>query len=360
MSVSTNIFGHWRFADLPSVALATVTEPKAYDYLTTFAAAESAALSLLLGALSEDGQEVASTFGSGLGGRMQVEGEYGGIEATRMGAEWSVAYPIRSYADRAMYTGAYLDEATLADLNAHAVNAALKDVETSIVAAFTALLNKTNATFNDNPWPGRRTGSLTIRRLANADSSDGSVYYNGAEIALASRNHYVTSGSGTLATTAFENAYDTLQEVGNGADVVHVVSEATGKLTAALTGFAAPPNPLINVPNATTAVVRGGTAIGRLDATHGNGEVQVWPHFPDGYLFSYDRSKPRPLRRRLHPLQKYRGFQLVADETTGGERPGRPLLNKFWRNVYGFGVRNRLNGVATQITASGTYTSPTL
>jgi hypothetical protein len=76
-------------------------------------------------------------------------------------------------------------------------------------------------------------------------------------------------------------------------------------------------------------------------------------------MFSYDRSKPKPVRIRQHPDANKRGFRLVADETRGGERPGRPLVNKYWQRIFGAGVRNRFNGVMTKIT-TGAYSDPVI
>jgi hypothetical protein len=37
-----------------------------------------------------------------------------------------------------------------------------------------------------------------------------------------------------------------------------------------------------------------------------------------------------------------------------------PFSNSFWRNRFGFGCGNRLNGYALYLASSTTYTSPTI
>jgi hypothetical protein len=48
------------------------------------------------------------------------------------------------------------------------------------------------------------------------------------------------------------------------------------------------------------------------------------------------------------------GLQLVAED----ER--YPIKSAHYRNRFGYGVRNRLNGVVVQLVASTSYTIPTI
>jgi hypothetical protein len=358
--LNVNIFGQYAFADLPSIAVADLSQDDLYSQLQAFAAEESRMLSQLVAAVADEGSNVKESFGYVAGGQLQRIGEMAQPEATRRGGKWDVAYPLYAWGDRKIYTPEYLERASLADLNADVVEATLKDVNTVLAVVFDAFSNKTNKAYDDDPWPGDKTGAHTVRRLANADAQVGYAYFNGQQVALATAQHYKTSGAATIAVGAFETIRDTLQAVGNGDDIVYFVSYNTGETLKGGTlgaDFVPVPDPKLSIlPTVQTPIVASPRAIGRV----ANGEVQVWPHFPDGYIFGYDRSKPRPVRVRIPTRAGDRGFRLVADESRGGDRPGKPLVNKYWQRIFGAGVRNRLNGVMMQITTSGAYTNPSL
>lgn len=358
--IATNIFGQYAFQDLPSIPVASVTESDLFGQLEAFAAAESAAMNELSSLLADQGTNLQETTGYVSGGQMQRISEYAQPEATRRGGSYTVAFPIWAWGDRKVYTPAFLSRATLATLNADAIEAALKDVNTVLIQMFGALTNKTNFTFTDSEWPGINAGSLAIKRLANADGQVGYTYFNGQQVSLATEQSYKTSGSATIATSQFTTIKSTLTARGYGDDVVCIISFNDGEtIKNGLLGanFVPVPDPKLSVlPTTQTPIVSSPRAIGRV----GGCELQVWPHWPDGYTFGFDRSKQRPLRIRNSPIAGEVGFRLVADETRGGERPGRPLQNKYWQRVFGVAVRNRFNGVMMQQTTSGTYTNPTI
>jgi hypothetical protein len=360
--LNVNIFGNYEFADLPTIAVATETEENVYAALQEFLAAESRLVSDLAGLLADEGTNLAENFGTVTGGQLQRAGEFSRPEATRRGGKWGVAFPIYAWEDRKIYTPEFLARANLQDINADAVSAAVKDVNTVLQHLFGALTGKDNYTFDDSEWPGENAGPLTIRRLANNDASDGSLYHNGAEVAVGTAQHYKFSGSGTWGVGAIQTMIATLTAVGNGTDIVVIISENDADDVKALSGFVPVVDPKVSLlPTTQTPLVASPRAIGRFSGTGlGMGcEIQVWPHWPDAYAFGFDRSKDRPLRIRQPKAAGERGFQLVADETRGGERPGRPLVNKYWRRIMGAAVRNRMNGVMMKIHASA-YSDPSL
>ncbi len=175
MALNVNIFGDLRFEDLPNRSIADYTEHRAAEALAAFSAAEDLMMNQMLALLSDEGTDVQTEFGMGFGGRLQKLSEHQNAEATRFGDKWTVAFPIDAYGDRSLYSSAYLDEASLSDINQDAANKFLKDVDTLLDEHLRAILTKANYTFSDGEWPGRKTGLLTIRKLANADSQAGSI-----------------------------------------------------------------------------------------------------------------------------------------------------------------------------------------
>jgi hypothetical protein len=356
MYTGVNIFGEYNYDDLPTILVKDVSQSSLYETLQQFAAQSTAALNDAIGALlSGVSADVGAEFGADVGGEMQKISELVGPEATRVGEAWSTQFPISAFADRVMYTQSYLDEANLQTLNAHALNVVVKDVFTNHREMWKALLKKTNYSFNDSRWPGRKTGTLTIRRLANADGQAGYVFVNGNKVLLSTLNMYLTSGAGAVTAANFIAIFDSLAAVGNADSVVVIVGPTTGRAVSALAGFIPIVNPQVSDPSAARAIVQSSKAIGVINGC----EVQVWPAFPEGYLFGYDRSKPKPLRKRVHHLPQYQGLRTYTPDDRV-HIPENPLVNKFWQNIYGYGVDNRLNGVVMQITTNGAYTDPTL
>jgi hypothetical protein len=360
MALNINLFGSYDQRDWVR-PVAEVGEDRVLATLQAFAAAESARVRDLISFITDFGDttQVQTNFGLAFGGELQPMTEYGPPEATREKGQWPVAYPIYGYGDRKMYTPVFLMRATLNDINRDAVGAAVKDVRTVFREILKSVLLKTNYTFNDSNWPGANLGNLTIRRLANADGSVGSIYPPGlGEITLATLNHYKTSGSGTLTAGAFDLASATLSAAGNGDNIAHIVGVNTATATSLLPEFLPLPDPRVTgVPTDQFAIVQGPRAIGRIS----DGDVIRLPGMPENYILSFDRSKPSPIKARESDLPGFRGFQLAVDEQRGATfNPLRPMVNRIWQRIIGFGIQNRTNGVAVQVTASGTYTDPTL
>ncbi|HLL88755.1 MAG TPA: hypothetical protein VK324_05590 [Tepidisphaeraceae bacterium] len=351
-----NIFGAYDFRDLPNRPATALDQQTLYENLQAFATAASAFVSELGTLLVEESEVVTESFGEVSGGQYQKIAEIGTMEARRIGGKWQASYPIDAWGDRFMFTQAFLDDANLADVNALAVNNALVDAQTYISEVNRAFLTKENFEFDDNVWPGKKTGTLKCKRLANADAADeGYVFFEGKEFALKDLNHYLVSGSNTLTVGAFTLARDALRKVGHDERIVYLCSKATADAAEDLVGFEKIKDPNVVDPNGKYALVSSPRARGRI----AKGEVWEWPNFPDGYVFAFDRTKRKPVRVRVHHLAKYRGNQLVQNDTAG-EVVGKPLLNKMYRRLFGTAVANRVNGVVVQLTNGGAYTNPAI
>lgn len=338
-----NVFGNYDFRDLATTPVSAVTQEDLYSQMQEFVGAQQAFLTELAGLLVDtESDNTTESFGTVQGGQMQDLTDLGNTEARRIGAKWSLAFPIFAKGDRFTYSQSFLDEAKLADLNQHVLSVTLADTNTNIFAINQAILNNANYSFDDDKFPGRKSGAaLAVKRLANADGGAGSVYSGEREILLSTLNHYLVSGSGTFTEAMFTVARAALRNVGHDSQIVYLCSKADADLAEALPNFVKRNDATIVDPTKKYALVTSPRARGRI----AGGEVWEWPGWPSGYVFAFDRSKAPPLRKRVHHLPKYRGLQMVTPEGMAGDIQGKPLLNKMWRNIYGYAVRNRVNGV---------------
>jgi hypothetical protein len=354
-----NIFGHYDSRDLAAVSLADYTEKNAVADLRAFAADYGAALQELLGNLAQYDTIVQANFGTTFGGELQPYVETGETEATRVGAEWTVGFPIRRLRDRQLYTEEYLARVTLEKLQQDVINAAARDYQTMLKMLLRALMLKTNYTFTDGQFPGLGLGAISVKRLANNDGGTGSIFVDGIEVPIGTLQSYIGSNNATLTSAAFITAYGKLRTMGKTGDVVFLINSNDEGTVRGFTEFYASNNPLIVDPNKKYAQVQSPRAIGRLEGANLSGEVVVHPYMPQGYFFAYDRSDTPPLKIRETTEPQFRGFRLVQDQTRAAYGEAA-LRNKRWERIAGAAVYNRVNGVAVQVVASTTYTDPTI
>lgn len=376
MSLNANTFGQYLFGDLMPLNVLDVTVDRYWNAMQEFVAAENQFLDQIMGILAETGTQPQIGFGTSIGGEMHRMGTLGSVEATRMGAKWYVGFPIYAYGNKQIYEVPWLKRAKMGDLAASILNATLQDIETVIKELLRALTDNVNITFADTDWPGMNaqtpgsTAPLNVRRLANADGSAGSVWYGGREIALATLNHYLVSGAANPAVAAFKLIYDALRNVNHDNQIKFAVSRATADYVQDNFGadFIMPVEILQrNLAQdfmGKYAIAGSQPLLGDGIRTRGRikhyGEMVEWPHFPDGYIFGYDASKPAPLRRRISDLADEQGFGLAPADPNMPDVQTHPLVRKQWRRIQGFGTQNRVNGVMVQITTNGAYTAPTL
>lgn len=339
----TSLFGLIDTRDLAQSAQ-TIGEARLFDAQTQVLAEYTAMLNEWLGDLATFTIEYQERYGVVGGGELQPSDEYGRPLATRPAGYFDVAYPLYQFGDRKGWTDIYLAKVTGDRISRELDDAILKDRTTMLKMLLRTLLDKTNGTYVD---PDK--GSLTIRRLANNDGALTPPEHNGNTFA-STHTHYVATNNATLATAHLQTMYDHLAEHGLNGDVILEVADQEVPLIQALTGFVAASDPRIDAPTGTSATVRGDRAIGRIK----NMEVRNMGWMPDGYMFAYDAAADPPVAVRQDPEGELQGFRLVRTE----ER--YPLRNAFFRRRAGMGVRNRLNGVVTQIVASTTYTTPTI
>jgi hypothetical protein len=361
-----NIFGGYDSRDLPNIQPGTdIPEADIMAAIQEWRDYYNSVVTLFEDMLATREQQPSGNFGSGGGGgELQPYVEYGETEATRAPeAQWGWAAPIRRYRDRQLYTEEYLASNNLDTINKDVIYATVRDFTTRIKMMLRAILGNANFTWNDPPFPGENAGPLTIYRLFNNDGSVATLNVNGTIVPMGTEQSYIPSGSGTLGLTNFALGRSKLLARGYIGRVFHIISPLDADAVKAMAGFIPLPQPVqyartTPAPASTTAIVTRPESIGSFaDGVH-DGEVIAFPFWPQAYTFSFDNTKEPPVVIREHKNAKFRGFNLVQDQTRTayGEMS---IRNKRWEDIRGAAIKNRANGVVVQSTAGG-YTVPTI
>lgn len=272
--------------------------------------------------------------------------------ATKLSGSWDVAYPIDDLRDQIAIDDVALAYMTATQLDANARGVAQRYVNSKRFLILRALLNKDNETFSDDLW-----GDLTIRRLANGDSGVEYPPVLGASTMTTSHNHYVGTNYAASGISDTNNPYatirDHLEEHYGDSQIVVFINNAQRPLTEALTAFT-DKTPAWITPGADTATLVSGlpSVPGRPIGAISDVLVVEWRWIPSGYMVGVAIDKPGPLMKRVDVPEILRGFKLVT------EQQEFPLNESFYRAREGYGAKNRLNGVALQLVASTTYTTP--
>lgn len=274
----------------------------------------------------------------------------GAVKAT---GSYTTAYDLRDGRDQMAWDDVSLAYMTLNQVQAQLRTVLIRDQNWTRYHILKHLLNKTNATFVDEI-----RGSLTVRRLAN---SDGSLYppVIGSS-SEAEDNHYLVSGYTAANISDTNNPFvtlrDEIEEHFGAGDVVAFINNAQRAKVEALTNFVPVSDRYIQEGN-DTATISGapagvpGSLLGRIDDVW----VVEWRWIPANYIMALDTMQPAPLKKRVDLPTNIAGrgaLQLVA------EQEELPLMSSFWRHREGYGVGNRLNGVAMELTTDGSYDNP--
>ncbi len=313
-----------------------------------------AALSFFLERTTENYKERYKLPG---GGYLQPRNVNAVPAAVKAGGSWDVAYPLNDYGAQLATNDVGLAYMSLAELNRHIDTVTIQDKNTVRRELLRALLDSDEFSFVDPIH-----GTLAVEPLANGDAVVYPPILGSDE--EATEGHY----RGTNFTTA--NISDTnnpcilvrdeLEEhfgaPTGGSDIVMLVTPAIGAKIETLTDF----DPVVNrfiQPGVNTAIPIGlppnmpGRVLGVCDSVW----IAEWRWLPADYTIALYMSVPKPIVQRVDPADTGlgQGLQLVAQEAE------HPFNMAYYRHRFGFGVGNRLNGVALQFVASTSYTTPT-
>jgi hypothetical protein len=354
-----NLFGALGLNDTDRVFAGTTGQAQVWEavqaYVTQHNADLQAAMAVFVEGETENHIERYYMPGTG---RMPRRGEQAQAAATKRNGAWDVAYPLEDFGDQVagdMVAMAYM---TAADLSNHLLTVQQRDINNVRYEVLKALLNSSNGTFVD---PLR--GSLTIRRLANAD---GTLYpaVLGSESETSSHTHYIETNyaSSSISDTndPIVTAVDHLEEhfgaPTGGSNIAVFINNAQTAKIAGLTEFVDNPNRFVQ-PGTNTATPTGLPMAlpGKTLGVHNKGAiVQEWRWVPANYIIAVHLDAPKPLKMRVDPADTGlpRGLALVAqDEDT-------PWRSSHWMHRFGIGVGNRLNGVVLELGTGGSYSVP--
>jgi len=363
----SGIFGHLNISDADYVFNATAGQQVIFEAATAYVNRANEELNRMLSVfVSQNTDKHTLRYklpGNGYLQRRGPDGRYGTVKAT---GSWDCAFPLEDYG--AQIAGNDVDMAymTVAELERHINTVIQQNVNTVRYEVLKALMFGTNATFIDPLH-----GSLTIRRLANTDSTLYPPVIG--SLTEADDQHYVETN---YLATAIDDTHDPWPGIGGNAnsivdeleehfgvnagssEIVSFINKAEVAEVSALTDFepvsinqiaegaqtASPVQVPQNLP---------GVVIGRHRA---GAWIVRWDWVPATYILSVHTGVEPPLQKRVDPAATGLGtdLQLVAvDEEY-------PFRGSTWRHRFGFGVANRLNGFVVEVAAGGGYTDPTL
>lgn len=311
----------------------------------------AAALALFVGETTTDYQE--SYFLPG-GGMMQQSTRLTRPGAVKPLGSYTVAYDLLDFRDQLAWDDVALAYMSLAKYNVALQNITMRHLNTVRFQVLRHLLNPTNATFVDEI-----RGSLTIRRLANTDSTTYPPVI-GSDSG-ADDNHYLASGYTTANISSTNNPFPTVREeleehFGQGDPIMFINNAERAKIEA-LPDFIPVSTPEVREGSATPTVSGAPTNVpGRVIGRVNDVWVAEWRWMPATYSLTVDLMQPAPLNKRIDEPTSIKGrgiLELVAEQMEF------PLSESFWRCREGYGVANRLNGVAMKFTA-GSYDAPTV
>ncbi len=363
----SGIFGHLNLSDSDRVFNQTAGQrvifEAASDYVNRSSEELNRLLSVFIARTTSDFKLRYKLPGNGYLQRRGPEGRYGAVKAI---GQWDVSFPLEDFG--AMIVGNDVDMAymTVEELDRHIRTVVQQNVNSVRFEVLTALMNKTNATFIDPLH-----GSLTIRRLANTDSTlyppvigsmteaDDQHYHELGDAATAiDDTHDPWSGVNTNSINIITELEEHFGVSAGSSEIVTFINVAEVTEVVGLTDFEPVAITQIREGTQTASPVQvptnlPGVVIGRHRA---GAWIVRWDWIPATYMLSVHTGVEAPLYKRVDPADTGLGtdLQLVA---TDEEFPFRESI---WRHRFGFGVANRLNGYALECAADSTYSNPTL
>jgi hypothetical protein len=252
---------------------------------------------------------------------------------------------------------------TPVELEKHIDGIRLRDINTRRREILTALFTNTTRTVADE-----RGGSLTIQPLA-IGATDGVVYPPVRGSATeAVRDRYVVTAYTSASIDATNNPLRyarTQLEADFGApagfgNVAAFYNSAQMPKLEALASFDPIEDAYIRSGANTDVPVNLPSVPGTIRGRANGVWVVEWAWIPADYSLNVHLDAPAPLMRRVDPANVQEALGLQNGLTLKAENMNSPLMTSKYRNRYGYGVGNRLNGLVLQFKASGSYDIPTV
>lgn len=356
------IFGHLNLSDTERVFQSTVGQEVIYDAVQEYLARVNADISQAMSTfVSGTTDKHTSRFKLPGGGTLQRRDPDGRYQAVKASGSWDVAYPLEDFGAHIASNDVDRAYMTVGELDNHINTIVVQNVNTNRYEILRRLLNNTVFSFVDELH-----GTLSVQSLANGDA----VVYPPVIGATteATEDHYLESGYLASAISDTNDPYVTIvdeleEHFGantGGSDIAVFINNAQTALTRDLAAFTSvtdmgisPGQDTATVTNIPSQLVAGSwRVLGRHDEM--GCWIVEWRHMPANYMVGIHLEVEAPLTMRVDPADTGlgSGLQLVATDEIF------PFRSSFWRNRFGIGTSNRLNGVVMELGNGGTYTVP--
>jgi hypothetical protein len=311
-------------------------------------------------------QEVTETFkeryklpGSGYSQEEDTGGGAAPSAAIKASGYWETAYPLRQFGDTLSFDDIVLGYMTVKEFENHLQTVINRNNNLVFGLILKSLLNNASYAFQDTIH-----GSLTIQPLANQDGTTYPPVFGA--VADAQAQNYLAPNYTEAQISDTNDPYALIRNTlephfgfpQGGSPIIALVNTSAVPASRLLTDFDQFTNryilpggnvsTLIDLPEA----FQGGRIVGVCDGV----VIIEWPRIPSGWILGMHLDAPRPLKQRKDPVSTGipTGLQMVTKDMT------HPWMNNRWRNRIGFGVGNRLNGVAVALNGTSSYSVPTI
>lgn len=297
------------------------------------------------------------------GGRLQRRGRQSVPGEVKGGSDWTVQFPLEDFGASMGLDDITLSYATLGDVDVLVRTIQIQDLTTLRAEILRAIFNKAARPFKDE-----LKGDLTIQPLANGDATLYPPVAGSEDVATS--NHYLGVAS---AATTFNDANNPIPTIvsaleahfgapSGGSNIVILINPAQSRSVKGLADFVPVAQHFVsygeNVSLALEQLFPEGLPPGRVIGVSDGAIVVEWLNCPAGYMAGFHLDAPKPLIRRLDP----ESTGIPAGLHLFGQNSDAPLLRASYRNRYGLGCGNRLNGVIVDLTAAtpNQYTTPAI
>jgi hypothetical protein len=296
----------------------------------------------------------------------EAASEFGVPKGVRIGKPFNLGYGFKWWDIAARYTFDFLLEADRQQIQA--VNRTVIDAGRRLYfqQVFKRLFNNVNDTATINEQ------AVNVYALYNNDGTVPPTFETNTF--LSTHNHYVTSGAATIDPGDLAQIEDDLNAHGYrydlGYELILFVNRQEGSVIRTfVAGTASSRYTFLNNPNYVPGGIvlpQNGGIIGQPGMTLPQ-QIGTWGPFkivemsliPAGYVLGTASGGEQNIGNlvgvRVHQRPEVQGLTLVQ-----GPRQDYPLTDSYYRFGFGTGIRHRGAGYVMQITASGSYTIPTL
>jgi len=301
----------------------------------------------------------------GSSGRFEVASEYGVPQSIRATpAPDRYGFPFKWYDAGTRFTWQFLNYASAAQIEAVHDQALAADNELTYNATLKALMAPTAGAVNKD--------GVAVRGLWDGTGSTPAPY--AGQTFSSTHSHYLTSGTTTLDGGDLETLLTTIQHHGHGAPsgdrVIILANPVDAQVIRSFrSGVAGASNDFIPADDApaflTNQTIVGSRPAGQFQGlkvfgSYGDAWLTENYMVPAGYVLAVataGANSPRnPLAFREDAKPALRGLLQIA----GTKNTDYPLMDSYYLRGFGVGVRNRGAAAVMQITASATYTAPTI